>query len=238
MTIVGNGLIGKYLQQTDAVTLAQTIFFASGVANSKEIRPSEFARESSLLDKYSQNSSLLVYFSTCSIYDSTVENTLYIRHKVSIEKRLMQRPNTLVLRLPQVVGFGSNPNTLIENIYRKIKSGEHFEIWCQASRSLLDIKDVAWGAINLANICRGKTMAINLAAPRTILIPEIVSILEECVGTKANASMTRKGAHYAIDCTDLINMIGEDYYSRFSGDYFESVIRNYYSDESLGFRDN
>ena len=70
--IIGHGAIAKVLQDRD-----DRLYFASGVANSRETRKTEFEREIDLLG--SQDRSLhIVYFSSLCVFTS---DTLYARHK-------------------------------------------------------------------------------------------------------------------------------------------------------------
>ncbi|WP_333850847.1 hypothetical protein [Epilithonimonas sp.] len=68
--IIGRGLIASLFRDMDQENI---IFFASGVSNSLETSPEEFLREENLIRKtFTENpDKLFIYFSTCSIYDSS-----------------------------------------------------------------------------------------------------------------------------------------------------------------------
>ena len=65
--VIGNGLLAKSFSKYKDDD--QVIIFASGVSNSKEVNPEAFMREMDLLRSITNKDALLVYFSTCSVYD-------------------------------------------------------------------------------------------------------------------------------------------------------------------------
>ena len=94
----------------------EDILFSSGVSNSGELASSAFLKETNLVEsfihKLSPDSSF-VYFSTTSIFDTSKLSNPYIIHKLSIEKLLKESNiNFLIVRLPNLVGFSTNPHTL------------------------------------------------------------------------------------------------------------------------------
>ena len=81
--VLGNGLVAngfEIYKENDNV-----IIFASGVSNSGEKRKKEFKRELTLLKNIKIDNEVLIYFSTCSIFDKTLKNSLYVLHKKEIE---------------------------------------------------------------------------------------------------------------------------------------------------------
>lgn len=68
--IVGDGLIASLFTSHDKENV---IFFASGVSNSLETKEEEFLREENLIRNTIKNNpnKIFLYFSTCSIYDSS-----------------------------------------------------------------------------------------------------------------------------------------------------------------------
>jgi len=127
--VIGKGMIAKafsnYMDKKDVA------IFASGVSNSLERNEREFQREKDLLCKVINDShdKLLVYFSTCSVYDSSVNKTPYVRHKLKMESIIAENVEQFNLfRLPQVVGKTSS-QTLVKVFFDKIQSEERFELW-------------------------------------------------------------------------------------------------------------
>lgn len=100
--IIGNGLLGKGLTSIDSSNI---VFFASGVSNSGEKRREAFDREAILLRNTirSYPSKILVYFSTCSVYECSL--SMYSLHKLKMEQFIQKNcEKSFIFRLPQVVG--------------------------------------------------------------------------------------------------------------------------------------
>ena len=139
--VIGNGLLAsafKHYQNDDNV-----IIFASGVSNSKETSEAEFEKELELL-KTMPKDKLLVYFGTCSVYDPSVQNSRYVRHKMHMERMIhMYFERYIIFRLPIIVGPTKNPYTFFNFFKNKILSGEELKVQMLASRNLIDIDDVS-----------------------------------------------------------------------------------------------
>lgn len=121
--IVGNGLLASAFSP-EWVSTHNAVLFASGVSNSHESQPEAFQREADLLSSHLERcSGAFIYFSTCSISDPDRAASFYAKHKLAMERRVAQHPEHLILRLPQVVGRTSNPNTLTNFLVDKLKSG-------------------------------------------------------------------------------------------------------------------
>ena len=73
--------------------LPEVIFFASGVSNSSEISEKEFNREENLIHKILGDNpqKQFVYFSTCSIYDSSKNGSPYVLHKLKMEQIIINK---------------------------------------------------------------------------------------------------------------------------------------------------
>ena len=101
--IVGNGLIANLFKNDD---IENVVFFASGVSNSLETEKSAFLREENLLRKHLTENpeKIFIYFSTCSIYDSSKNGSLYVNHKLKMERlveELAKKYVILSLDLPK-----------------------------------------------------------------------------------------------------------------------------------------
>ncbi|MBQ0151820.1 MAG: NAD-dependent epimerase/dehydratase family protein, partial [Chryseobacterium sp.] len=138
--IVGNGLIASLFTEIDS---EEIIFFASGVSNSSETNPQQFLREENLIREtiLENKDKLFLYFSTCSIYDSSKMNSLYVLHKHKMEEIIMQEMKSfLILRISNAVGSGGNPNLLMNYLVRSLKKGEKITIHEKATRNLIDVE--------------------------------------------------------------------------------------------------
>ena len=121
--IVGKGDIASVLNDREG-----TIFFASGVSNSNEIRESEFMREMELLNKQDRTKCLF-YFSSISVDDvQKVGGNKYLQHKLRMELLVKSNfENYNIIRIGNIT-WGSNPNTFINYIKNKKSKGEPVEI--------------------------------------------------------------------------------------------------------------
>jgi len=224
--IVGNGLIAQAFKSRFEHDQAVTIF-ASGVSNSSEVRPDEFQRERRiLLEAIDRSSGVFVYFSTCSLTDPDRQSTPYVEHKIETERLLESVSDSIVFRLPQVVGHTRNPHTLTNFLANKILSGEPFTIWAKAVRSLIDVDDVA--IIGSALIDRGcARQTIDLCAPESLTMIELVPIMERILGRKGRYDAVERGGGGRPNAT-LASKVAVDVGIDFSAGYAERVLSKYY----------
>lgn len=117
--IVGHGAIAKAITDRD-----DRIYFASGVANSLEMRNEEYLREWNLLAEQDTKKHL-VYFSSLCVF---TQDTRYARHKLEMEREVKRRfPRYTIMRLGNIE-WAENPNQLIPFLKRKLKKREYFTI--------------------------------------------------------------------------------------------------------------
>lgn len=226
--LIGRGLIAKAFSEFESND--SVCIFASGVSCSTERDQKEFEREKKLLENVVAEigDTLIVYFSTCSIEDLTMQDMLYIKHKKEIENYLKKSvKNYLIFRLPQVVGNSSNPHTLVNFLYNSIKNGTHFMIWKRAKRYLLDIEDIQKIASYIVKKdIKNKT--INIAPTYPISVYEIVKTLEKILNKVAEYSITDKGGVYHIDITDIKEIIKELDMDMCDRTYSTKILLKYY----------
>lgn len=222
--IIGKGLIASLFTDHER---DDVIFFASGVSNSSETRKEEFLREQDLVIKtLEQNKEkLFIYFSTCSIYDSSKYDSMYVLHKLHIEEIIKQQAkHYLILRVSNAVGKGGNPNLLMNYLYRQITSAQHLTIHEHATRNLIDVDDVK--NITLKYIASSNwNKIVNVAYIENFSIPEIVDAFEEKLHIHAQKQYENKGEHYSIDVHELTYTFAilEKY------KYLNNLIIKYYS---------
>ena len=141
--VIGNGMVAKRFESYK--TNDEFLIFTSGVSNSKNINPEAYERELILLQRSMQENreKVLVYFSTCSIYDPGEENSKYVLHKKQIE-RLIQKDQKqfYIFRVSNLVGQSGNRNTILNFYVYHILNGINFDLWTNATRNLIDIDDM------------------------------------------------------------------------------------------------
>ena len=225
--IVGNGLIASLFKNEDQENV---VFFASGVSNSTETDPNQFLREENLLLKTLDENTdkLFIYFSTCSIYDSSLHNSVYVQHKSYMEHlvRTCQR-DFIIFRLPQVVGVTQSP-TIVNFLYRQIIHQQPFELWSGSKRNLLDVDDVVKVIDYILDNQLFKRQVVNLASPQSSCIYDIVAVLESLTQKRAVYTVADKGAFYHIDLSQ-VQPIYHQLGIEFDADYVSRTISKYYA---------
>lgn len=194
--IIGNGILANSLRQIDN---DDVVLFASGVSNSLEIRSSEFEREKNLLEETIKNypEKKLVYFSTCSIYDSSKKHSEYVLHKLNIEEIIHE--NCLkyaIFRIGNAVGKGGNEHTLINFLSNSIHDSKEIHIHNKAKRVFIGVDDIAlFLKENLENI---NNVIFNLVFPFQFSLNQVVAILEKHLKRKAICYTVNEGSFYDI----------------------------------------
>jgi nucleoside-diphosphate-sugar epimerase len=233
--IIGSGMMARtfsaYEESDDVVVLA------AGVSNSRETRSEAFDREIRFVEKTidTVGSKLLIYFSTCSVYDPDSVGTPYVRHKLSIEQAVRERvANYLLFRLPQVVGDTSNLTTLISFLYHRIVTQEPIEVWDNACRYIIDADDAASIVSHIVSKGMFRNSTVNVAS-RPCLVADLVKTLEEITGKTAVCTHSNRGSYYAIDTTD-IEPILRQLKIEFGPQYLSSTLFKYYANRQAALR--
>ncbi|MCW3167517.1 NAD-dependent epimerase/dehydratase family protein [Chryseobacterium sp. 09-1422] len=224
--IVGKGLIASLFLNSDR---ENTIFFASGVSNSLEIRPEEFLREETLIKNTISTypDKIFVYFSTCSIYDSSKTGSAYVLHKLKMEQIVKNScKNFLILRVSNAVGKGGNPNLLINYLARAVVTNDTINIHTKAKRNLIDTDDIKKITFDLLEK-KKLNKIINLAYTHNYSIIEILEIIESFYVKKAKINLIKSGSGYDINIPDV-----EDYFIKNNlnskEDYLVKILNKYY----------
>lgn len=224
---IGRGLLASLFTDYDR---EDTIFFASGVSNSLENRPEEFAREEHLIKQTIADNpeKIFVYFSTCSIYDSSKTGSDYVLHKLKMEQLIKNAcEKYLILRVSNAVGKGGNPNLLMNYLVRSIKNNETINVHTKATRNLVDaddIKNITFALLENQTLNR----IVNVAYFQNYAIIEILEIIERFYNTKLNLNLIKSGSGYDINVPEV-----EDYF-RNNGltnkeSYLTRILEKYYS---------
>ena len=200
--IVGKGLIASLFTEVDQEDI---VIFASGVSNSSETNPAEFYREEKLvretLSQYSE--ALFVYFSTCSIYDSSKSNSPYVLHKLHMEDIIHTAAKKyLILRVSNAVGKGGNPNLLMNYLANAVQEEKIINVHTLATRNLIDADDIK--NITLELIDQGRlNQIINVAYLENFSTLEILEILEKFFSKNAKTELYKSGQTYKISIPEV-----------------------------------
>lgn len=225
--IIGRGLLASLFLENNK---ENTIFFASGVSNSLENRPEEFLREENLIRKtISENpDKIFVYFSTCSVYDSSKTGSDYVLHKLKMEqiiKNLCEK--YLILRVSNAVGNGGNPNLLMNYLIRSVRNNETINVHTKATRNLIDaddIKNIIFQLIDKSELNK----IINVAYIQNYSIIEILEIIERFYNTKLNLNLIKSGSGYDINIPDVEQYFQENGLTN-KESYLKGILEKYYS---------
>ena len=208
--IIGNGLIAKKCKSIDG---EDVIIFASGVSNSSETDIREYDRETNLLLDQDKNKRL-IYFSTCSIFDTNYTGEKYIQHKLNTETLIKNEfKKYSIFRLPNVVGKSNNKHTLFNYITNKIQNEEEIVTFRNCFRYLLDVKDLWWIIRN--NL---KNDIINVTLDDPIEVVYLIKRMAACLNKTANIRLENKNDKKYTVSTKLNKICG----------YNNSVIEKYY----------
>ena len=233
--IIGNGLIAQsFIPHFDKYE-DSVILFASGVSNSKQTVESEYLREKLLLQNALEQDKLLVYFSTCSIFDPSLQDSRYIQHKLEMESLIEKNEIYLIIRLPNVVGKIGNPNTMFNYFINQIRAGENIQITENATRYIIDADDVAYWTMEL--IKDGfHNHIINVAFPNKLHVISIIKLIEEFLNVKANVNLVKGGNEYEVDLSIFTNFIRKKMPNfSINSDYVKGIIEKYYFYHQLNY---
>lgn len=228
--VIGSGLIARAFLRGGANQLADTCFYAAGVSNSGCCDEREFLRERSRLAAAMAAcpaSTRLVYFSTCSIGDCSLQDSEYVKHKRQMEKRVRERANHLILRLPQVAGATPNPHTLLNYLQARIARSERFQVWSGATRNIIDVEDIVRITLDLIVTEGANAETINIASPYSTRMSDIVHAMEHALDARAVFDIVDKGSRVQID-TGRIAAASRRCAPAFSAGYLDDVIGKYY----------
>ncbi len=225
--IIGRGLIASLFMNNDRDDI---IFFASGVSNSLEDNPQEFLREENLIRTTIEEhpKKIFIYFSTCSIYDSSKTGSDYVLHKLKMEQLVKHSCDKyLILRVSNAVGKGGNPNLLINYLIRSVRNNDTINVHTKATRNLIDADDIRNITFRLIKN-ESFNKIINVAYLQNYGIIEILEIIERFYDTKLNLNLIKSGSGYDINIPDV-----EDYFRinnlNNKESYLCQILEKYYS---------
>lgn len=188
------------------------LIFASGVSDSKSTDFRAYERETNLLERTISEypDKLLVYFSTCSIYDPAENDSAYVTHKRKMEDLIQMNATAYnVFRVSNVVGKSANPNTVFSFFINHIRNKIPFSVWTNATRNLIDIDDLYCIAHYILENGLLKNKVINVANPQSYYVPEIVTAIENHYGIKGDYTMIMKGSGFEIDNSSIQSVLSE-----------------------------
>ena len=224
--IVGNGLIANLFRENDRENV---VFFASGVSNSLETDKSAFLREENLIRKTIKENpnKIFIYFSTCSIYDSSKNGSSYVNHKLKMEQIVEELANQfLILRVSNAVGKGGNPNLLMNYLVNAFHQEKEITVHTLATRNLIDADDIKNITLKFINE-NSFNKIINVAYLENFSTIQILEILEKHFNKTAKTYLVKSGQSYLISIPEAEAYFAENKLTE-KKEYLLRIIKRYY----------
>jgi nucleoside-diphosphate-sugar epimerase len=233
--IIGSGFIAKNFKKKGLLVKKSRIaIYASGVSNSKSINKNNFLRERKKIISYKKkiSSKIFVYISTCAIFDPSRINTPYVKHKLNMENIVKNNFNKFVIvRFPEVVGFNSNKNNLINFFYQKIINNKKFILWANSRRNIIDIDDAVKLCLNFIKKIKNYKkikLEVNIANTMYVSVKTVVNVIEKLTLKKAIYDKIAFGNLNWKIRPLISNRIIKMSSIIFNKYYLEKVLRKYY----------
>ena len=224
--IIGNGLIANLFRENDRENV---VFFASGVSNSLETDKTAFLREENLIRKTIKENpnKIFIYFSTCSIYDSSKNGSSYVNHKLKMEQIVEELANQfLILRVSNAVGKGGNPNLLMNYLVNAFHQEKEITVHTLATRNLIDADDIKNITLKFINE-NSFNKIINVAYLENFSTKEILEILEKHFNKTAKTYLVKSGQSYLISIPEAEAYFAENKLTE-KKEYLLRIIKRYY----------
>ncbi len=239
--IISHSFVGKLLMVIGRGTMAQAfsdftgnnnfLIFASGVSNSKETNQEAFLREMTLLQESLKLYPHLhiVYFSTCSIYDTEEQHSAYVQHKLATEQFIQQtNQNYTIFRVSNVVSSTLQHSTIFSYLAYHIKHNLSFKLWKNAYRNILGVEDIRKIITYLLSQPKlSHNEIINIANIRSYAVLDIVKVMETYFQCKAQYELIDRGKYFEID-TSLIQNIAPKLGINFDKNYLLHLLQTHY----------
>ena len=225
--VVGDGLIASLFKENYR---NDVVFFASGVSNSLEKEIINFDREENLIrDTLEENpDKIFVYFSTCSIYDSSKNGSDYVLHKFKMEQIIRSKAKQfLILRVGNAVGKGGNPNLLINYFMCCAKTQSTINVHTKATRNLIDAEDIKKITEKLLTE-NYLNKIINVAYIQIYSVVEILEIIERFYHKKLDLNLIKSGSRYDINIPEIETYFKENQLTS-KDEYLMAILKKYYS---------
>lgn len=223
--VIGNGMLAKAFGAFK--DNPEVVIFASGVSNSKETNNDSFKREEKLLNKVisENNNSIIVYFSTCSVYDDSVNETNYVLHKIKMEELLKRHNQFYIFRLPQVVGETQSP-TFARVIFQSILDNKKITVSKNSTRNLIDITDVFKIVSYLIENNIYINEVTNVATPYNEFVLDIALMMADISGRELKYKLLDIGESCDIDI-DKIKIFSDIFHEK----YLRSLLCKYLGEQ-------
>ncbi len=226
--VTGNGMIAKRFssyENNDAF-----LIYASGVSNSGTTDTDPYAREAALIKASIEQhpEKKFIYFSTCSVYDPSLADSVYVKHKLEMEAMIKSLSgNFVIFRLSNPVGKTNNRHTVLNFFIDHILHKTALTVWKNASRNILDIDDMFTITDHILSAGLFSNAVINVANPDNYSVPFIISVIEEHFKTKGIYHFDDKGNGPVIDISDIRPLLSQ-FNINFTTEYLPRLLAKYF----------
>lgn len=226
--VVGNGMLAKRFENyrnNDSF-----IIFASGISDSTSTNVNAFEREKKLIIETinANREKLFVYFSTCSIDDSSMQESAYVNHKKKMEGLIMSNHTQFIIfRLTNPIGKTSNTHTVVNYFINHIVENHAFVVWKNATRNLIDIDDLYVICNEILQDGSFKNSVINIANPESYPVSFIVDSIEKHFSITGNYTLVDKGGGPLIN-TAAIEPLFKKFNINFDEHYLHRLLQKYF----------
>jgi len=222
MMVVGRGLLAKAFSLYN--DNPEVLIFASGVSNSKETNKQAFLREFDLLKSFRHTRAKLIYFSTTSVLDTSLSQSMYVRHKLQMESYIKNHvENYLIFRLPNVVGQSTNPNTFFNNVKSALKKGSVIVVK-DAYRRLIDVDDLITYVPSIINCENRRTVDVGFSNQASVL--ELIQLMASIMGVQYVQHLQDGGSSCDIDNKCFLSYLDPNCVG-LSQDYNYTILKKY-----------
>ena len=205
--VIGQGLLAKAFNRYKDSN--KVLIFASGVSNSKETDLTMFKREHAILTSYSNTDLKLIYFSTISVVDESLKESLYVQHKLSMEKYIAENfKNFIIFRLPNVVGHTPNKHTFFNSIKESILTKQRVKVLSNATRYLIDVDDLTEYLPQL--IEEENRKVINVCFNNKTSVQELTEMIGDALHTPYKIELVEGGSDYEVASSTFLSYINSD----------------------------
>lgn len=233
--IIGSGFIAQNFKKKIFLLKKYNVaIYASGVSNSQSKNANHFLREKKKLIYYKKKieKKILVYISTCSVYDPSRKNTSYVKHKLEMENLIKKNFNKFIIfRFPEVVGYNSNKKNLINFFYVNIINNKKFKLWINSKRNIIDIDDaikLCFSYIKFYKDYKNINFIFNIANKLFFSVIDVINIFEKLTFKKALYSKVKFGNLNWMIKPSTNKKIVKLSKIKFDEYYLEKVIKKYY----------
>ncbi len=226
--VIGNGMIAKEFENyrhDDHI-----VIFASGVSDSTNTDNRAFEREKNLIIEilHASKGKLLVYFSTCSIDDASIQSSAYVQHKIKMEDLIVNNHTPyIIFRLTNPVGKTNNTHTVVNYFIKNITEKHNFEVWKNANRNLIDIDHLYIICNEILQKRLFINSIINIANPKNYPVVFIIEKIEKHFAVTGNYTLIDKGGGPLIN-KDAIDSLFKKFNINFDEHYLSRLLQKYF----------